>query len=429
MTIINGWLTLIVLAPLPIMSYLIFKVSSKINHISTDVQKDQSKLATIVQETFSGIRVVKAYSRESYVNNQFTEGAAGYKKQSLRLVLVNSLFMPTILLLIGMSTMLAIYIGGLFSFAGSISFGGILAFIFFVNNLTWPFASVGWVTSLIQRAAASQDRINEFLREKPEITFDSSKPFTFNGKIEFRNVSYTYPNSGVQAVKNLSFILHPGETMAVIGKTGSGKSSILNLIMRQVDCDSGEILIDDTPLKDINLKDFRDQCGIVPQEVFLFSDSIKNNIGFGVKDRELTNEELIDVAKRAHVHHNIASFPMGFETVLGERGVNLSGGQKQRVSIARALIRNPKLLLLDDCLSAVDTETEEIILSNLKNQSIKQSTFIVSHRISSIRNAKQIIVIENGEKVEEGSHEELLRSGGLYFEIYNKQLAEEKEAE
>ena len=389
------------------------------------MQAEQSFMSTMVQETFAGIRVLKAYSREKEVHNKFNVSATTYKAKNMRLVIVNAFFMPTIVFLIGLSTLLSIYLGGIMTYDKSISLGGILAFIFFVNKLTWPFASIGWVTSINQRAAASQSRINEFLQIKPTITYPIGKPFDFQGKIEFREVSFTYENSGIEAIHKLSFTLNPGETLGIVGRTGSGKSTILNLLMRQFDVESGKILIDNQPIKTLNLSDFRNQTGIVPQEVFLFSDSIANNIRFGSTADTVSQEEIISSAKKAHVYDNIMGFPEKFETLLGERGVNLSGGQKQRLSIARALIRNPKLLILDDCLSAVDTETEEIILSNLKESAKSNTCLIVSHRISSLRNADRIIVIEDGRKIEEGTHDQLLAAGGIYAEMYLKQLTED----
>ena len=423
---ISPSLTLFVLLPLPLMSFLIYKVSSKMNSLSKEVQVEQSFMSTLAQETFSGIRVVKAYSREKELHDKFNKSADNYKTKNMRLVMVNALFMPTIVFLIGLSTVLTIYLGGLMSFDGSISPGGIVAIIFFVNKLTWPFASVGWVTSINQRAAASQERINRFLKIKPNIVNTKKESeFNFKGNIEFKNVSYVYPNSGIVAIKNLSFEINPNNTLAIIGHTGSGKSTILNLLMRNIDPDSGEILIDGVNLKDINLDAFRRQAGIVPQEVFLFSDTIGNNIKFGTSDGIASQELIEEVARKAYVLHNIEQFPDKFDTLLGERGVNLSGGQKQRVSIARALIRNPKLLLLDDCLSAVDTQTEEIILGNLKTDIDQKTTLIVSHRISSLRNADKLILLDNGEKVEEGSHADLMALNGQYASIYAKQLTEQ----
>ncbi len=422
---INGYLTIYVLLPLPLMSFLIYKVSSRMSRLSTVVQKEQSYMSTLAQEYFSGMRVVKAYSRQESVQNKFDESTDNYKTKNMRLVLVNALFMPTIFMLIGLSTLLCIYLGGLLHYDQEISLGGIMAFIFYVNLMTWPFASVGWVTSLIQRAAASQERINEFLKVEPEIENTNDQPFDLAGKIEFRNVTYTYPNSNITAIKNLSFILEKGETLGVVGRTGSGKSTILKLLMRQIEPQSGEILIDDKPLNSINLEDFRDQTGVVPQDVFLFSDSIKNNLLFGSHQDEVSDDRLKEVTEISHVYHNIMDFKNGFETLLGERGVNLSGGQKQRLSISRALIRNPKLLLLDDCLSAVDTETEEIILNNLKS-GVATTSIIVSHRISSIRNATKIININDGVLTEAGTHQELLALNGAYAELYNKQLTEEE---
>ncbi len=426
MIAINPILTFFVLLPLPIMSVLIYFVSTKMNQLSGKVQEEQSALSTIAQESFAGMRVIKAYSREKEIWEGFSSSSSAYKKRTMKLVFVNSLFMPTMMFLIGLSTLIAIYLGGLMVYEKTISLGGIVAFIFFVNNLTWPFASIGWVTSLIQRAAASQKRINEFLIQHPEVVSTNQTPFVFNGKIEFSHVSFTYSNTGIQAIKDISFTVNKGETLAIIGRTGSGKSTLLSLLMRQFDVTSGNIFVDGNEIKSINLETFRNQTGIVPQDVFLFSDTIKNNLQFGSVSNHVTMEQLVQVTKAAHVYHNIQDFPDQFETVLGERGVNLSGGQKQRVSIARALLRNPKLLLLDDCLSAVDTETEEIILSNLKKMEKERTSIIVSHRISAVRNANKIIVIDGGEVVESGSHNSLMMENGIYAEMYAKQLAEEK---
>ena len=422
---INGWLTLVVLAPLPLMSFIIYKVASRINKISTTVQKEQSFMSTLVQETFSGIRVIKAYDRTKEIEDKFNLSANGYKNKNMKLVFVNALFMPTIFILVGLSSVLCIYLGGIFHINGDMTIGDITKFIFFVNMLTWPFASVGWVTSLIQRAAASQERINEFLKEEPEIVNRSQEPLVFKKEIEFRNVSYTFPNSGVQAINNLSFIIEKGESLGIIGRTGCGKSTIIQLLTRQVEPQSGVILIDGKNINDCNLDELRSRTSVVPQDVFLFSDTIKNNIAFGLNKGDASEEMLIEVTKQAHVYHNIIEFKSGFDTLLGERGVNLSGGQKQRISIARALIRTPEILILDDCLSAVDTETEKIILRNFKNMN-DVTSMIVSHRVSSIRNASRIINIAEGRLTEKGTHEELILANGAYAELYQKQLAEEE---
>ena len=418
---INVSLTLIVLIPLPIMSVMIYKVSSKMNALSKLVQKEQSLLSTIVQETFSGIRVIKAYLRELEMQQKFDTSSDMYKERTMKQVRVNALFMPTIVFLIGLSTLLAIYYGGLLTYSNQITPGDIVAFIFYINMLTWPFASVGWVTSIIQRAAASQERINEFLNIHPAIVNPTTTKFPKIQTIEFDQVSFSYEDSDVKVLDDISFTFRAGEKIGFIGRTGSGKSTLLNVLLRQLDPISGSVLINGQALTTINLEDYRKQIGVVPQEVFLFSDTIKNNIAFGVIDHEVTEEELIAVSKQAHVYHNIEAFPDKFETLLGERGVNLSGGQKQRVSIARALIRKPHMLVLDDCLSAVDTETEDVILKAVEDTSMERITVIVSHRISSLRFVDRIYVLDNGKIVEQGTHEELLQRGGLFQEMYEKQ--------
>ena len=423
---ISPSLTAFVLIPLPIMSYLIYKVSAKMNFLSKKVQEEQSLLSTIAQESFAGIRVIKAYGQQNSTEKKFNQSSDNYKNKSMKLVFVNALFIPTILFLIGLSTILSIYLGGNMSFNNEISLGGIVAFIFFVNNLTWPFASIGWVTSLIQRAAASQQRINEFLEVKPEIkSNEDQKSFSFQNEVTFNEVSFTYKNTRIKALNKLSFTIKKGETFAIIGKTGSGKSTILSLLLRQLDPNSGQVSYDSTDLKNMNLELFRNKVGIVPQEVFLFSDTIKNNILFGANNNSATDAQLKECCVTADIYDTILSFEDGFDTILGERGVNLSGGQKQRISIARALLRNPKILILDDCLSAVDTETENRILERLQEKSSDQTTVIVSHRISTIRNAEKIIVIDQGEMIEEGSHESLLKNKGFYYDMYEQQLSEE----
>jgi ATP-binding cassette subfamily B protein len=427
---ISPSLTLCVLIPLPIMSILIYRVSSRMNAMSTLVQKEQSLLSSLAQETFAGIRIIKAYNREKETEEKMGQSAENYKKQSMRLVLVNAFFIPTIMFLIGISILIAVYYGGILSFTGPkterISIGDIVAFIMFVNSLTWPFASLGWVSSIIQRASASQKRINEFLLTKPNIVNTETGDFNFQGSIAFKQVRFEYPVTNITAVSDVSFQVNKGETLAIVGHTGSGKSTISSLLMRQYDPQSGEILIDGKPLSSINLYALRSQTGIVPQDVFLFSDTIRENVQFGMNDRTCSEEELIEACKMTHVYHNIQAFPDGFDTLLGERGVNLSGGQKQRISIARALLKKPKLLILDDCLSAVDTETEEIILRNLESGKENRTTIVISHRISTIRNATKIIVISDGSVIESGNHESLMRQKGTYFDMHEQQLQQEE---
>ncbi len=428
MIAISPTLTAFVLIPLPLMSFLIYKVSAKMNLLSKKVQEEQSLLSTIAQESFAGIRVIKAYGQQASTERKFDQSTEEYKTRSMRLVMVNALFMPTILFLIGTSTILSIYLGGNMSFTNEISLGGIVAFVFFVNNLTWPFASIGWVTSLIQRAAASQKRINEFLDTKSDIPMnDAGNKVSFDSEIAFDNVSFTYKNTGIRALNNISFTIKKGQTFAIIGKTGSGKSTILSLLIRQFDPDSGKIRFDNDVLSNLNLQQVRDKMGIVPQEVFLFSDTIRNNILFGTSNENTDENEVDRVAKTADIYSTIKNLENGYDTMLGERGVNLSGGQKQRISIARALLKNPELLILDDCLSSVDTETEDRILERLNSSSERTTTIIVSHRISTIRNAEHIIVINNGEIIEEGSHHQLLSNKGFYQNMYEQQLIEAKE--
>jgi len=425
----NVTLTIYVLLPLPIMSVLIYFVSSVINKKSTQLQKKQSELSTIVQENFSGIRIIKSYIKEEEAKQRFNKATNEYKKQSISLARTNAAFMPTIILLIGLSTVITIYLGIKLNLAGEITTGEIVKFIFYVNMLTWPFASVGWVTSIVQRAAASQKRINEFLEQKSEIVNPSKEPFIFNKDVVFKNVALTYSNSGTTALNDINFSFNKGQTIGVIGKTGSGKSSLAYLLLRLIDPTSGKILIDGQDLKTINLDDWRKIIGYVPQEHFLFSDTIKNNIIFGLKDENVSDDVVIKAAKSAGIHDTIIGFPNGYDTILGERGINLSGGQKQRISIARALIKNPKLLILDDCLSAVDNETEELILNAIKSTSIDdkdKTLFIISHRISSIKYADKIIVLEQGVVVEEGSHQSLMALKGHYYEIYEKQKLQEE---
>jgi ATP-binding cassette subfamily B protein len=426
MITISPSLTVFVLLPLPIMSILIYKVSSTMNKMSLEVQKEQSFLSTLAQESFAGIRIIKAYQREEQITDKVSASAERYKKQSMRLVLVNAFFSPTIIFLIGLSSMIAIYYGGLLTFEKKMTVGGIVAFIMYVTNLTWPFASLGWISSIIQRAAASQQRINEFLKRKSKIEDLSSIPCPLEMGLQFNQVSFTYPNSDTVVLQNITFDIQQGQTLAIIGATGSGKSTICSLLARHFDPTQGQVTIQNQPLPSYSLQHYRHQIAVVPQDVFLFSDTIADNLKFGVEQNDLTIEELEMACKQAHVLHNIQDFQEGFQTVLGERGVNLSGGQKQRISIARALLRKPKLLILDDCLSAVDTETEEIILEELQKEAVTRATIIVSHRISSIRNATKIIVLDQGQIIESGTHESLLTQKGAYFDMYQFQLEQEK---
>lgn len=425
---VNVELTLYVLTPLPVMSILIYYVSTIINKKSERVQAQQSKLSTLTQEAFSGIRVLKAFNKTHFYSENFNDECRDYKEKQLDLVRVNALFMPTIILLIGLSTMLTIYVGGMMVIngEGGITVGNIAEFVIYVNMLTWPFAAVGWVTSLVQRAAASQERINEFLNQSPAIHNTNPNRTPVAGKIEFKNVTFRYPDTGITALKDISFVVYPGQTLAVMGRTGTGKSTIANLICRLFDADSGNILIDDTDIADLNLHDLRQGIGYVPQDVFLFSDTIANNIGFGLDDPNAEMDRIEQAAKNADVLANIQGFRKSFDTVLGERGITLSGGQKQRVSIARAIAKDPNILIFDDCLSAVDTETEENILNNLKEIMKGKTAVITSHRVSSVKNADQIIVLDKGQIAESGNHESLLALNGLYADMYQIQLAEEQ---
>ena len=424
-------LTLYALTPLPVLSILIYIISSKINKKSEATQRQLSLLSTFSQESFSGIRIIKSFVKEKYMNKIMQKEAEEYKDRNLDLVKLEAFFFPVMMMLIGLSTILTVYIGGLKVIetrgtVDAISVGDIAAFIIYVNMLTWPVTALGWVTSIAQRAAASQTRINEFLETVPEIQNPSTDSVPINGEIEFKNVSFIYPESGTKAVQNVSFKISKGETLAIIGKTGSGKSTIADLVCRLFDATGGEVLIDDRDIETINLNDLRSEIGYVPQEVFLFSTNIKNNISFGLHDENIPQERIEDAAKKAAIHENIITFKKKYDTVLGERGITLSGGQKQRMSIARAIIDEPKILIFDDCLSAVDTETEEKILSNLK-QIMKHSTsIIISHRISSIKHANRILVMDEGQIAEQGTHKELLHLKGQYFETYQKQLLEDE---
>lgn len=421
---VNVTLAIFCLMPLPVLVVIIYYVNTMINHKSEQIQEQLSKLSSFVQERFSGIRVIKSYVREGHTKTVFAAESEGYKKNAMNLVKVQALFYPTMLLLVGLSTILTIYVGGRQVMNGSITSGNIAEFIVYVNQLTFPVSMLGWVTTLIQRASASQKRINEFLELKPDIVSSNNDPLEVQGNIQFKNVSFRYPDTGIQALKNISFTIEAGQFVAVIGRTGSGKSTLANLIMRMYDVDSGNILIDNKPIKDLNLQNYRSQVGFVPQEVFLFSDTIKNNISFGLD--QVTDAEVENAARNAAVYGNIVDFDLKFETMLGERGITLSGGQKQRVSIARALIKEPGILIFDDCLSAVDTRTEEEILKNLGKVMNGKTSILIAHRISTIKNADKILVLDNGFVIEQGTHDELLSFAGSYAEMYQNQLLEEE---
>ena len=421
---VNAKLAIYALAPIPVLSAVILFINKLINKRSEKIQEQLSALSSFVQETFSGIRVIKTYSREQDKKNSFAKESNDYKTVSLSLVKVQAVFFPLILLLIGLSTIITIYIGGIEVMRGSISSGNIAEFIVYVNQLTFPAMSLAWVTSLVQRAAASQKRINEFLDTSPRIKSQTGGKEEFRGDIEFRNVSFTYPDTGITALKEVSFKVNPGKILAIIGKTGSGKSTIARLLMRMYDTSSGTILVDGIPIQDLNLNSYRSTIGFVPQDVFLFSDTIAKNVAFGLDQLDMAKVE--EATKKAAVYDNIMEFETGFETAIGERGITLSGGQKQRVSIARAITINPKILIFDDCLSAVDTKTEEKILQNLGTVMRDRSAIFIAHRVSTIKNADHILVMENGQIIEEGKHTELLAAKGSYFELYEKQLLEEE---
>ena len=422
---INFKLTIYSLIPLPILSLSIYLVNNVIHKRSEKIQESLSNLSTFVQEAFSGIRVIKAFDREEDINLQFEKESTDYKNKSLKLAFVQAVFFPLIMSLIGLSVILTIYIGGVEVFNGSISTGVIAEFIIYVNLLTWPVAALGWITSIIQQAAASQKRINEFLKTKTDIISTENLEKNLAGTIEFENVDFIYPDSGIHALKNISFKVNQGESVAIIGNTGAGKSTLANLICRMYDISSGSLKIDGRSIEKYNLSCLRSQIGFVPQDVFLFSDSIRNNIAFG--NPGMNEEKIIQAAKDADLLNNIADLPNGFDTRVGERGITLSGGQKQRVSIARAVAREPKILILDDALSAVDTKTENTILEAMAKIMKGRTSLIISHRVSSAKLASKIIVLLDGSIIEQGSHEDLLEKNGAYKAIYDKQLAQDKE--
>ena len=423
---VNSRLTLWVLLPMPVLSLSIFFVSDIINKRSERIQKSLSNLSTFVQEAFSGIRVLKAFAREKNSLARFEVESNIYKEKSIDLTKVDALFMPTIMFLIGLSTVICVYVGGQEIIKGTLTPGNITEFIIYVYMLTWPLTALGWTTSQIQRAAASQERINEFLNTKNDILSGATKAENIQGELYFEKVSFTYPDSGIKALKNFNLHVKPGETVAILGTTGSGKSTIANLLFRMYDVETGVLKIDGKDIKSYNIQSLRSQMAYVPQDVFLFSDSIENNIRFG--SPELEGDSIYTASKNADLHHNIEDFELGYKTQIGERGVTLSGGQKQRLSIARAIVREPKILVLDDCLSAVDTSTENKILSNLERIMAGRTSIIISHRVSSAKLADYIIMLDDGEIVEQGKHETLMAANGAYKELFEKQQGMEEQA-
>ncbi|SDS73882.1 ATP-binding cassette, subfamily B [Mucilaginibacter mallensis] len=425
MLTVNVRLAVFSILPLPILVVIVFYVNNAINSRSEKIQQRLSILSSFVQENFSGIRVIKSYVRENFVRKNFAAESEQYKHHSMELVQVQALFYPIMLLLVGISNVIIMYVGGVEVMKGNITSGNVAEFIVYLNQLTFPVIALGWVTSLIQRAAASQKRINEFLHEQPEIISPDVPKITIDGQVTFNNVSFLYPDTGIQALSSVSFTINPGEMVAIIGRTGSGKSTIANLLMRMYDCTGGEILIDQHPLKQLNLEGYRSQIGFVPQEVFLFSDTIANNIDFSADVLDMLRVE--QAAKDAAVYNNIIELEKGFQTLIGERGITLSGGQKQRVSIARAIVKQPQIIVFDDCLSAVDTRTEEEILNNLGSVMQGKTSIIIAHRISTIKSADKILVMDKGRIIEQGNHDYLMEQKGTYFELYEKQLLEEEE--
>ena len=420
----NAELTFYVLLPLPLLSIIIYRVSAIINKKSEYTQRKQSSITSFVQEAFSGIRVLKAYNRSKYFSNQYDIETENYKKASLSLALTNALFLPSIVLLIGLSTIMTIYLGGLKSINQELDYGDIVQFIFYINMLTWPFASVGWVSSLVQRAAASQKRINEFLLKEEKVINEGKSSIENISSLVFKNVQFNYSNKGDFHITDLSFTLKSGESLGIFGATGSGKSTLANLICRLYEINKGQYLINNNDIDDIELNSFRKLIGYVPQDVFLFSDTITNNIAFGLDDGDFTDQEVKDAAVSAGIYDEITKFKDGLNTKIGERGVTLSGGQKQRIAIARALIRKPQLLILDDSLSAIDTETSSKIQSMLTKNNPNQMTIHISHRVSQVSHCNHILVIDNGAIIQSGNHKELISKKGFYQTIFNKQQLE-----
>ncbi|QEC53176.1 ATP-binding cassette subfamily B protein [Anseongella ginsenosidimutans] len=421
---INVKLTFFTILPLPVLAIVIYIVNSRIHRKSEQIQEQLSTISTFVQETFAGIRIMKAYVREKQTRKDFGRESQEYMDRSVSLAKLQAVFFPVIVLLVGISILLTVYIGGIEVSRGRITTGNIAEFIVYIGQLTFPMMALGWVSSIVQRAAASQKRINQFLHTRPEILSPDVPGTAVEGNIEFRNVSFTYPDTGIKALENVSFSAKKGEFLAIIGHTGSGKSTIVNLLGRMYDVNSGSVLVDGKDIREYNLTSLRQSFAFVPQDVFLFSDSIKNNIGFGLD--QFSDEEIENAARNAAIYDNIQHFPEKFETRTGERGITMSGGQKQRTSIARAIIKDPAVLIFDDSLSAVDTKTEEEILQNLGRIMRGRTSIIISHRVSTIKNADNILVMKQGRVAESGTHEQLLAQEGLYKQLFEKQLLEEE---
>ena len=421
----NAVLTMYVLFPLPILSLVIYMVSSIINKKSEITQRKQSKITSFVQEAFSGIRVLKAYNKKLHFTSLYEKETEDYKRASLSLALVNSLFLPSIIFLIGLSTVITIYLGGIKTINNELDYGDIIQFIFYINMLTWPFASVGWVSSLIQRAAASQKRINEFINITDKVLNNGTEKLEQIFKVEFKDINFKYPNSDDYVLKNINFKLNAGMSLGIFGKTGAGKSSLVQLLCRLYQPSEGKIFINDISYQQLELNAYRKKIGYVPQDVFLFSDSIENNIAFGLNKEDFNEDEITTAAESAGLLNEIETFNDSFQTKIGERGITLSGGQKQRVSIARVLFRKPQLLIFDDCLSAVDSQTSKKIQHSLNKNSSKKISIHISHKINNISNCNHILVLENGEIVDQGNHESLLKSKGFYYDIFKKQQLED----
>jgi ATP-binding cassette subfamily B protein len=416
---VNVRLTLYTLIPLPILSLSIYYVNNIINRRSEEIQRSLSGLSTYVQEAFSGIRVIKSFVRETDSANKFVDASNDYQDKSIKLAFVNALFIPLVIGLIGLSSVITVFVGGAEVIRGAVSPGVIAEFIIYVNMLTWPVTSLGWITSIIQRAAASQKRINEFMHTENDIISGEISQ-EIKGDVKLEHVSFVYPDSGIRALDDISFSVEAGQSIAIVGTTGSGKSTIANIISRLYDVEDGKVQVDGVDIRDYDLHSLRSQIGYVPQDVFLFSDTILSNIAFGTVQME--QERIEHAAFNADLKTTIDDFPEGFATKLGERGITLSGGQKQRVSIARAIARDPKILILDDCLSAVDTKTENTILTSLKDIMLHRTTIIISHRVSSAKLADKIVVLDGGKIVEQGTNESLLSKNGVYKTLYDKQM-------